>query len=41
MSVKDTNDLVKFLKPFLDDVKDKAFWLREFVWKLYPEVDED
>lgn len=40
MSRKDTKDLVKFLKPFPDDVKDKALWLRDFVWKLYPKANE-
>ena len=40
MSAKDTKDLLKFLKPFPDDVKDKALWLREFVWKLYPKANE-
>ena len=40
MSAKDTKDLMKFLKPFPDDVKDRALWLREFVWKLYPDANE-
>jgi hypothetical protein len=40
MSQKDTKDLLKFLKPFPDDVKDRALWLRDFVWKLYPNANE-
>ena len=40
MSQKDTKDLMKFLKPFPKDVKDKALWLRGFVWKLYPNANE-
>jgi hypothetical protein len=40
MSQKDSKDLVKFLKPFPDDVRDRALWLREFVWKLYPKANE-
>src|ERR1035441_9370425 len=39
MSAKDTKDLVKFLKPFPDDIRDRALWLREFVWKLYPKAN--
>jgi hypothetical protein len=40
MGAKDTKDLKKFLKPFPADVRDRALWLREFVWKLYPEANE-
>jgi len=40
MSKKDTKDLLKFLKPFPEDVKNRALWLREFVWKLYPNANE-
>jgi hypothetical protein len=36
MSKEETKDLLKFLKPFPDDVKDRALGLREFVWDLYP-----
>ena len=40
MSVKNTRDLRRFLKTFPDDVRERALWLREFVWKLYPEANE-
>jgi hypothetical protein len=40
MSQKDSKDLLKFLKPFPDDVKERALWLRDFVWKLYPNANE-
>jgi hypothetical protein len=40
MSQKDTRDLRKFLKPFPEDVRDRALWLREFVWRLYPNANE-
>ncbi|SRR5260221_1315062 len=35
-----TKDLLKFLKPFPDDVKERVLWLREFVWDLYPQTNE-
>jgi hypothetical protein len=40
MGKKDTKDLLKFLKPFPDDVQETALWLREFVWRLYPAANE-
>jgi hypothetical protein len=40
MSIEQTKDLLKFLKPFPDDVKEMALWLREFVWQLYPGSNE-
>src|SRR5947207_12191115 len=40
MSKEQTTDLLKFLKPFGDDIKERALWLREFVWDLYPETNE-
>jgi hypothetical protein len=40
MSKEQTKDLLKFLKPFPHDVKERALWLREFVWDLYPESNE-
>lgn len=40
MSKAHTKDLMKFLKPFPDDVKRTALWLREFMWELYPEANE-
>lgn len=40
MSVEQTKDLLKFLKPFPEEVKEVALWLREFVWRLYPTANE-
>jgi hypothetical protein len=40
MSAKETRDLKRFLKPFPKEVQKKALWLREFVWRLYPEANE-
>jgi len=40
MSKEQTKDLLKFLRPFADDIKEIALWLREFVWDLYPNANE-
>jgi hypothetical protein len=40
MGKEQTKDLLKFLKPFPDDVKERALWLRDFVWNLYPDCNE-
>jgi hypothetical protein len=40
MGKEQTKDLLKFLKPFPDNVKERALWLREFVWELYPQSNE-
>src|SRR5450755_3017745 len=40
MSKEQTKDLFRFLKPFPDDVTERALWLREFVWDLYPDCNE-
>ena len=40
MSKEDTKDLIKFLKPFPDNVKEITLWLREFIWLLYPSSNE-
>jgi len=40
MSKDQVKDLLKFLKPFPDDVQQTALWLREFVWDLYPNANE-
>ena len=40
MSKEQTKDLLKFLKPFPDDIKERALWLRAFVWDLYPDCNE-
>lgn len=40
MSKEQIADLLKFLKPFPGDVQQRALWLREFVWDLYPTANE-
>ena len=40
MSKDQIIDLSKFLSPFDDDIQELVFWLREFVWDLYPKANE-
>jgi len=40
MSKDQTGDLIKFLKPFDKEINELVFWLREFVWNLYPKSNE-
>lgn len=40
MSKEQTKNLRMFLKPFPSDVQERALWLREFVWDLYPNCNE-
>jgi hypothetical protein len=40
MSKEQTKDLLKFLKPFSDDIQETVLGLREFVWDLYPQTNE-
>lgn len=40
MSKNDTKHLLKFLKPFDEEIKDTVLWLREFVWNAYPQANE-
>ncbi len=40
MAKEDLTDLSEFLKPFDASIVDLALWLREFVWDLYPECNE-
>ena len=40
MSKEQTKDLLKFLRPFEDEIKETALWLRGFVWDLYPSANE-
>jgi len=40
MGKDQTKDLLKFLKPFSDEIQELALWLREFVWDLYPTSNE-
>jgi hypothetical protein len=40
MSKDQTKDLLKFLKPFNKEITERALWLREFIWDLYPQANE-
>jgi hypothetical protein len=40
MSKDQKKDLLKFLKPFPADIQERALWLRDFVWDLYPKANE-
>jgi hypothetical protein len=40
MSKGDTKDLTKFLTPFDEQTKVMVYWLRDFVWDLYPTANE-
>jgi Domain of unknown function (DU1801). len=40
MAIEDTKSLRKFLSVFPRDQQQTALWLREFVWKLYPQCNE-
>jgi hypothetical protein len=31
---------LKFLKPFSKEIIERALWLREFIWDLYPQTNE-
>lgn len=40
MSKEQTKDLLKFLKPFDEDLIDLVMWLRDFAWDLCPQANE-
>jgi hypothetical protein len=40
MSKEQISELLKFLKPFGNEIQQRALWLREFVWDLYPDANE-
>jgi hypothetical protein len=40
MGKEHIKDLNKFLKPFPNEVKETALWLREFIWDAYPTCNE-
>ena len=40
MSIDQTKELLKFLKPFGDEITELVLWLREFAWDLYPNANE-
>lgn len=40
MGKADTRDLLHCLQPFEKSIVDKAMWLREFAWDLFPNANE-
>ena len=40
MSKDQTKDLLRFLKPFGDDITGLVMWLRDFAWGLCPQTNE-
>ncbi len=40
MSKEQKKYLLKFLKPFNKEITERALWLREFIWDLYPQANE-
>lgn len=40
MPKETVKDLLKFLKPFPEQVRENALWLRDFAWGLYPDSNE-
>jgi len=40
MSKEQTKDLLKFLKPFNEELTERVLWLRNFIWDLYHKTNE-
>lgn len=40
MGKEQTKDLLKFLKPFGEDIIDLVMWVRDFAWDLCPQANE-
>jgi len=40
MGKEQTKDLLKFLKPFNEELTERVLWLRNFIWDLYPQTNE-
>ena len=40
MAKEDALDLLKFLDPYPTEIQQKALWLRDFVWDMYPTANE-
>src|SRR6185436_5902757 len=40
MGKDETKDLRKFLSPFPQAIRERALWLRDFVWDSYPKSNE-
>ena len=40
MAKEETKELLTFLQPFPESVKQTTLWSRDFIWDLYPESNE-
>ncbi len=40
MSKEERSAISEFLAPFSADIRERALWLRDFVWDLYPQTNE-
>jgi hypothetical protein len=40
MGKEETSDLLHFLEPFPEAIRDLTLWLRSFIWDLYPQTNE-
>ena len=40
MSKEERSAISEFLAPFSADIRQRALWLRDFVWDLYPQTNE-
>lgn len=40
MAKSDIKDLIRCMKPFPDDVRERAMWIRELIWDAYPDCNE-
>jgi len=40
MAKEDIKELTKFLKAYPAELQEKALWLREFIWDMYPQANE-
>lgn len=40
MSKEEVTDLLFFLRTFPSEVRERALWLRDFIWDLYPQANE-
>ena len=40
MGKEETSDLLHFLEPFPEAIRDLVIWLRSFIWDLYPQTNE-
>ena len=40
MSKEERSAISAFLAPFSADIQERALWLRDFVWDLYPQTNE-